>query len=179
MADVRLECETIQPGLGRVGHHHLHLFFSRRSRLVSIVLLVAATALIAWTIFLEFTLPPKYDAGHWNLLRTGFDVGLSGILGYAAWAAWFRRQILATTAIVAGTLLLAPWPFPRVVADKVAASFEMHEGRPSTRYRDLSDLYLLQRQVPFERRRLRAAVLAELSKRGLEHPGRLRVPERE
>jgi hypothetical protein len=73
----------------------------------------------------------------------------------------------------------AAWPFPRVVADKVAASFEMHEGRPSTRYRDLSDLLLLQRQVPFERRRLREAILAELNKRGLEHPGKFRVPERE
>ena len=28
------------------------------------------------------------------------------VLGYAGWAAWFRRQILATTAILAGTLLL-------------------------------------------------------------------------
>jgi hypothetical protein len=73
----------------------------------------------------------------------------------------------------------AAWPFPRVVADKVAASFEMHEGRPSTRHRDLPDLYLLQCQVPFERRRLREAVLAELSKRGLEHPAEFRIPERE
>jgi hypothetical protein len=73
----------------------------------------------------------------------------------------------------------AAWPFPRVVADKVAASFEMHEDRPSTRHRDLPDLYLLQCQVPFERRRLREAVLAELSKRGLEHPAEFRIPERE
>jgi len=71
----------------------------------------------------------------------------------------------------------AAWPFPRVVADKVAAAFEMHEGRPSTRHRDLPDLYLLQRQVSFDRRRLREAILAELAKRGLEHPGEFRVPE--
>jgi hypothetical protein len=63
-------------------------------------------ALIPWTILLGLTLPPKYDAGHWNLLWTGFDVGLFFVLGYAAWAAWFRRQILASIAIVAGTLLL-------------------------------------------------------------------------
>ncbi len=62
--------------------------------------------LIVWTIFLGLTLPRKYDAGHWDLLWTGFDVGLLCVLGYAAWAAWFRRQVLATTAIVAGTLLL-------------------------------------------------------------------------
>jgi len=63
-------------------------------------------ALIPWTILLGLTLPPKYDAGHWNLLWTGFDVGLFFVLGYAAWAAWFGRQILASIAIVAGTLLL-------------------------------------------------------------------------
>jgi hypothetical protein len=62
--------------------------------------------LVPWTIFLSLTLPPKYNAGHWNLLWTGFDIGLLCVLGYAAWAAWFRRQILAATAIVAGTLLL-------------------------------------------------------------------------
>ena len=50
--------------------------------------------------------PAKYNAGHWNLLWAGFDIGLLCVLGYAAWAAWFRRQILAATAIVAGTLLL-------------------------------------------------------------------------
>jgi hypothetical protein len=84
----------------------LHLSLSRRAQLLSTVFLAAATALIPWTIFLGLSLPPKYDAGHWNLLWTGFDVGLFCVLGYAAWAAWFRRQILAATAIVAGTLLL-------------------------------------------------------------------------
>lgn len=84
----------------------MHLSLSRRAQLLSTVFLLAATALIPWTIFLGLSLPPKYDAGHWNLLWTGFDVGLFCVLGYAAWAAWFRRQILAATAIVAGTLLL-------------------------------------------------------------------------
>jgi hypothetical protein len=106
MEDVRSESDTDRPGPGRVGHHHFHLSLTRPSHLLSTVLLLAATALVAWTVFLGFTLPPKYDAGHWNLVWTGFDVGLFLILGYAAWAAWFRRQILATTAIVAGTLLL-------------------------------------------------------------------------
>ena len=50
--------------------------------------------------------PAKYNVGHWNLLWTGFDIGLLCVLGPAAWAAWFRRQILAATAIVARTLLL-------------------------------------------------------------------------
>ncbi len=65
-----------------------------------------AAILIPWTVFLGVSLPPKYNAGHWNILWTGFDLGLMTVLAYAAWAAWFRRQVLATTAVVAGTLLL-------------------------------------------------------------------------
>ena len=71
------------------------------------------------------------------------------------------------------------WPFPRVVADKVAASLEMHNGTPSSRYRDLADLYLIQAQVSFDRRQLREAVLAELARRNLERPSEFMVPDRE
>jgi hypothetical protein len=73
---------------------------------MSTAFLTMAGVLVPWTVLLGLSLPPKYDAGHWNLLWTGFDVGLIVVLGYAAWAAWFRRQVLAATAIVAGTLLL-------------------------------------------------------------------------
>ena len=76
-------------------------------RLVSTLFLAAAVALVPWTIFLGLSLPPKYDAGHWNLLWTGFDVALVCVLSYAAWAAWFRRQILASTVVAAGTLLIS------------------------------------------------------------------------
>jgi hypothetical protein len=65
-----------------------------------------AAILVPWTAFLGVSLPPRYNAGHWNILWTGFDIALIAVLAYAAWAAWFRRQVLATTAIVAGTLLL-------------------------------------------------------------------------
>jgi hypothetical protein len=68
--------------------------------------MLIAAGMVPWTIFLGFSLPPKYDAGHWVLLWTGFDVALICVLSYAAWAAWFRRQVIATTAVVAGTLLL-------------------------------------------------------------------------
>jgi hypothetical protein len=85
---------------------HPRLTFSRRARLISWLFLTAAIALIPWIVFLGLTLPPKYDAGHWQLLWTGFDVALLVALGYAAWAAWFQRQILATTSVILGTLLL-------------------------------------------------------------------------
>jgi hypothetical protein len=67
--------------------------------------LVGAVVLIPWTVFLGLTLPLKYHASHWRLLWTGFDAGLITVLLLAAWAAWYRRQILAALAVVAGTLL--------------------------------------------------------------------------
>jgi hypothetical protein len=81
---------------------HLHFLLSRRVEIMASVLLVSAAALVPWTVFLGLSLPGNSDAGPW----TGFDVVLLSVLAYAGWAAWFRRQILATTAIVAGTLLL-------------------------------------------------------------------------
>jgi hypothetical protein len=95
---------------------HLHLSLSRRAQLISLFFLSAATALVPWTIFLGLTLPPKYDAGHWGLLWTGFDVALIGVLLLAAWAARYRRQILAAIAIVAGTLLFCDAWFDMVTS---------------------------------------------------------------
>jgi hypothetical protein len=94
------------PGSPVVAVRHLHFLLSRRVEIMASLLLVCAVGLIPWTVFLGFSLPGKYDARHWKLLWAGFDVVLLCVLGYAGWAAWFRRQILATTAIVAGTLLL-------------------------------------------------------------------------
>jgi len=96
--------DRLEPAPVRV--RHLHFLLSRRVEIMASVLLVGAAALVPWTVFLGLSLPGTYDAGHWSLLWTGFDVVLLSVLGYAGWAAWFRRQILATTAIVAGTLLL-------------------------------------------------------------------------
>jgi hypothetical protein len=83
---------------------------------MSTAFLTMAAVLVPWTVLLGLSLPPKYDAGHWNLLWTGFDVGLIVVLSYAAWAAWFRRQVLAATAIVAGTLLLCDAWFDMVTS---------------------------------------------------------------
>jgi hypothetical protein len=87
-------------------HWHVHRSLSRRGRLFATAFLVMAAGLVPWTILLGFTLPPKYDAGHWDLLWVGFDAALIAVLALASWAAWFGRQILATAALVAGTLLL-------------------------------------------------------------------------
>lgn len=98
-----VESEAATVALGRV---HKHPFVTRRDQLVAAIFLVIAAGMVPWTVLLGLSLPPKYDAGHWDLLWTGFDVALICVLGYAGWAAWFRRQIVASTSIVAGTLLL-------------------------------------------------------------------------
>jgi hypothetical protein len=96
----------VRGSLARRHDHRLHLALPRGAQLLATAFLIMTAVLVPWTVFLGISLPPKYNAGHWNLLWTGFDVALIGVLGYAAWAAWFHRQVLATTAIVAGTLLL-------------------------------------------------------------------------
>jgi hypothetical protein len=94
----------------------LHLSLSRRAQLVSLCFLVGVLALIPWTVFLALTLPPRFHAQHWRLLWTGFDAALIAVLLLAAWAAWYRRQILAAISMVAGTLLFCDAWFDMVTS---------------------------------------------------------------
>jgi hypothetical protein len=98
-----LESDELSPeerhGLGPLGR------FKRPNRAVAVATAVMAGALIPWIILLGFTLPPRYDAGHWRLLWVGYDVAEVAVLAFAAWAAWFRRQILITISLVAAVLL--------------------------------------------------------------------------
>ena len=61
--------------------------------------------MIPWTVFLGYTLPRRYEAGHWSLLWIGFDVILYAVLSAFAWLTWKRRQLMLVMAIIAGTLL--------------------------------------------------------------------------
>jgi hypothetical protein len=81
-----------------------------------LLFLVGAVFLVPWTVFLGLTLPPKYDARHWGLLWTGFDAALITVLLLAAWAARYRRQILAAISTVAGTLLICDAWFDMVTS---------------------------------------------------------------
>jgi len=94
----------------------LHLSLSRRAQIVSLFFLVGVVVLVPWPVFLGLTLPPRYDADHWRLLWTGFDAALITVLLLAAWAAWYRRQILAAIAMVAGTLLFCDAWFDMVTS---------------------------------------------------------------
>lgn len=83
-----------------------HLFrFAPPNKVIAVVVLVMAAAMIPWIVFLGLTLPPRYDAGHWRLLWIGYDVAEVAALAYMAWAAWFRREILAATALVVAILM--------------------------------------------------------------------------
>lgn len=70
----------------------------------------------------------------------------------------------------------AVWPLAQHAADKVCACLERHGGRPSSRYRDLPDLWLLATQLRPEPQRLREALVAEARRRGLHLPQRFVVP---
>ncbi len=75
-------------------------------RLLSGTLIVGVLAMIPWTVFLSLSLPVRFNAHDWNVAWVGFDSALIVVLVTTAWAAWFRRQILAATSIVAATMLL-------------------------------------------------------------------------
>lgn len=91
----------------RTGEHRLFARLAAPNRVIAVVTLVAAAGLIPWIIFLGFTLPPRYDAGHWRLLWIGYDVAEVVVLAFVGWAAWFRRQILGSMALVAAVLLFS------------------------------------------------------------------------
>lgn len=75
-------------------------------RWLSLTMIIGVLAMIPWTVYLSFSLPVRFRAQDWNVAWVGFDSALIIVLAATAWAAWFRRQILAATSIVAATMLL-------------------------------------------------------------------------
>jgi hypothetical protein len=89
------------------GEHRVLAHFRAPNRALAVVTLVLAVGLIVWVILLGLTLPRRYDAGHWRLLWIGYDAAEVVVLGFVAWAAWFRRQVLGSAALVAAVLLFS------------------------------------------------------------------------
>lgn len=77
------------------------------NRRVSALAATVALFMIPWMIFLGLTLPPHYEARHWQLLWIGFDVFEVAALAHVAWSAWFRRQVTLVSTIVAAVLLFS------------------------------------------------------------------------
>lgn len=66
---------------------------------------VATILLIAWTAYLNETLPRTYTAGHWRATWVGFDIALALVLAATAVLAALRRQLVMLTAVAGGTML--------------------------------------------------------------------------
>jgi hypothetical protein len=77
-----------------------------RNRLLAGVLLLVVVGLIPWTGYLAVSLPGQFRARNWAVAWVGFDAALVAVLAYTAWTAWWRRQVLAPTAVVVATMLL-------------------------------------------------------------------------
>ena len=78
----------------------------RLNHVVAVGIGAVVVGLLGWTAYLAESLPHHYDARNWNVMWVGFDIAMSAVLAYAAWAAWFRKRVMIVTAMVAGTLLL-------------------------------------------------------------------------
>lgn len=70
----------------------------------------------------------------------------------------------------------AVWPLDQHAADKVCACLETHGGKPSSRYRDLPDLWLMATQLLPDSAGLADAIAAEAARRGLRMPSKFVVP---
>lgn len=64
--DGSIEASGVQSASRHGGR--LYLSIPGHAHLVSAVFLAAAVGLLPWMVFLGLSLPPQYDAGHWNLL---------------------------------------------------------------------------------------------------------------
>jgi hypothetical protein len=72
-----------------------------------LVLAAGAGLLIPWTVGLAFVLPSTYNANHWSIAWTGFDVALAGCFALTAWALRHKSPVALPAAIVASVLLVS------------------------------------------------------------------------
>jgi hypothetical protein len=62
--------------------------------------------LVPWTGYLFGTLPPDYQANHWQVAWGGFDAGLTIVLASTAVLIARRSPFAEVTATITGTLLI-------------------------------------------------------------------------
>ena len=62
--------------------------------------------LVPWAIWLGATLRPDHTTDRWDVVWTGFDIGLALAFVLTALAAWRRSPWVAALAATTGTLLL-------------------------------------------------------------------------
>ena len=84
------------------GDHHVVVL----RRIFLTIVAASLLVLIPWIAYLAMSLPDRYVAGQWKAAWVGFDIALMGCLGWTAWNAWQRRQMLVPSAMITATLLV-------------------------------------------------------------------------
>ncbi len=73
---------------------------------VVVVFAAIALGLLPWAVWLGTTLRPDHTTHRWDVVWTGYDVGLALAFGLTAISAWRRSLWVGPFAATAGTLLL-------------------------------------------------------------------------
>lgn len=88
-----------------------------RARVVRLsVLTTGAVVLVPWIVYLTQTLPPTYQASHWQLTWVGFDVILLSLMVLTATLGAMRRAPVMLVGFATGVLLLCDAWFDIVTA---------------------------------------------------------------
>ena len=74
-------------------------------RYVGLFFAIAGVALLPWTVWLTYALPPHHETEDWRIVWLGFDLALALALIATAIAASRRSTWLEAVAAVCGTLL--------------------------------------------------------------------------
>lgn len=86
-------------------------------RWVAPLLLVAALALIPWTVALGWQLPAQHTSHHWDSAWVGLDVAIALSLGSTAYGVARSRAWVALPAACGGAFLLVDAWFDNLLAD--------------------------------------------------------------
>jgi hypothetical protein len=78
----------------------------RRMRRIRLVLTSGTIVLIAWIVYLGFSLPSNYVAQNWPATWIGFDCLLITFMAATAVLGLLRRQVVMFTAFTSGVLLI-------------------------------------------------------------------------
>ena len=91
--------------------------------------------LVPWAIWLGATLRPDHTTDRWDVVWTGFDVGLALAFALTALAAWRRSPWVGALAATTGTLLLVDAWFDIVLESSGKGSATRSCARRSPRSR--------------------------------------------
>ena len=86
-------------------------------RRVAPLLVLAAVALVIWTLVLAYRLPARHTTHHWDVAWVGFDIALAVALAATGWAIVRHARWAPSAAAVAATLLLSDAWFDTVLAN--------------------------------------------------------------